>query len=376
MNDSGPAASDVRSLLILRGLPRVGDRTLLALVERFGSARQALDAPEDAFVEVAGRDAALARRDPEVRAEVQQALDRAREMGAGVVGLDSAGYPPVLRQLHDPPPVLFLRGDRALLDRPSVAVVGSRKATAYGRRTAELIGGALARAGLPVVSGLALGIDAAAHRGALAAGGRAIGVLGSGVDVPHPRTNAGLFRILGRDHLLVSEFLPGQPPLPHHFPQRNRILAALSEAVVVVEAAEKSGALITVDHAMDLGREVIAVPGRVDSATSRGTNALIRDGAAAVVDPRGIAEMLPAVAPSGRSTGAAAGGKRGPEPRGDGGRLWEALEPGPRRVDDLARELGLEPAKILSLLSSLEVAGWAESLPGMRYARRDGSSGT
>ncbi|MFP3949154.1 MAG: DNA-processing protein DprA, partial [Longimicrobiales bacterium] len=297
-----PAVDEgIRDLLRLRALPGVGDHTVARLVKNFGSASVALGASEADFVEVAGREAARARRtgsvDRDIDVEIDRVFRRVEELGLRVVGLGLEGYPPALEALHDPPPVLFLRGRSEVLDRPSVAVVGSRRATAYGRRSAEILGATAARAGIVVTSGLALGVDAAAHRGALQAGGEALGVLGSGVDVPSPRANAALFRQLARDHLLVSEFLPGTHAAPHHFPQRNRIMAALSSAVVVVEAAARSGALITVDHALDLGREVLAVPGKVDSPTSRGTNAMIRDGASIVCELEDVVELLAVALP-------------------------------------------------------------------------------
>jgi len=362
-------AAETAALLVLRCLPGVGDRTTIRLVEEFGSARRALEAPTGAFAAWAGKDAARARNDPAVRDRARQAEKRARESGVGIVRFGGPAYPPALLQLHDPPPVIFLRGDASLLDPPAVAVVGSRKATVYGRRTAETIGGALARAGIPVVSGLALGIDAAAHRGALAAEGRVVGVLGAGVDVPHPPANSGLFRIVGRDHLLVSEFLPGERPYPHHFPRRNRILAALSSAVVVVEAARRSGALITVDHAMDLGRDVLAVPGRVDSRTSRGTNRLLQDGAQVVVDPLRIVELLSMVLGRSQERSTATVSVL-PAPAGVGGEIWRALEGGGLRADALARELEMDAGRVLAALSRLEVEGWVEVGPGMTYFRR------
>lgn len=362
---------EIRALLLLKSLSGVGDRTVREVVDGLGGAREALSAPDAEFARLAGRAAAAERRSPELERGVDRVLEWARKPGVRIVGYGGPGYPPDLLQLHDPPPVLFLRGDPSLLEPVAVTVVGSRRATAYGRRIAEILGGVLAREGIPVVSGLALGIDAAAHRGALDAGGRLVGVLGAGVDVPHPPTNSALFRIVGEEHLLVSEFLPGEPPLPYNFPRRNRILAALSGAVLVVEAAAKSGALITVNHATDLGRDVLAVPGRVDSRTSRGTNALIRDGARAVVDPLRVVEDLPAALFHRPTSGEAEGGASArPEPGGDGARVWRALADGPRSVDALARELELAPGRLLALLSELELEGWTESRPGMVYARR------
>lgn len=371
--DPGP---EVRALLRLKVLPGLGDRTVLRLVEAFGGAVPALAASPREFRSVGGSEAERARGDRTLGRVAEVALERAEALDVRVVGLGGEGYPAMLRALHDPPPVVFLRGRVDVLERPVVAVVGSRKATGYGRRTAEIVGGALGRAEVTVASGLALGVDAAAHRGALRVGGSLLGVLGSGVDVPYPRSNSALFDRLVRDHLLISEFLPGTGAAPHHFPRRNRILAALSLAVIVVEAAERSGALITVDHALDLGREVLAVPGRVDSPTSAGTNALIGDGAGMVDDPREVVPTLDAALPAfagwrSRRSPAPGKGVAGPPSgvSGEAGRIWDALEDGPRSVDDLSRALGLPTERVLGLLSGLEVAGWAEMRPGMVFAR-------
>lgn len=378
---------ELRALLRLRSLPGVGDATVAALVKTFGSAVAALSAPRDGFASVAGGEAAGAREGEGWDSGIDRILQRADEMGARVVGLGMPGYPQVLEALHDPPPVLFLRGHPEVLGRPTVAVVGSRRATVYGRRSAEILGATLAREGIVVASGLALGIDAAAHRGALQADGELVGVLGSGIDVPSPRANVGLFRQIARDHLLVSEFPPGTPAAPHHFPQRNRIMAALSSAVIVVEAAARSGAIITVNHALDLGREILAVPGKVDSPTSRGTNALIRDGATIICDLERVREVLAMELPavfgetettrsydgrSGGGQGEVDGDESRPPPglSGEAARVWEALGAGASRVDELARVADLSSGRVLAVLSGLEASGWAELRPGMRYVRR------
>jgi len=361
--------AEAAALLLLARLPGVGDRAVLALRDRFGSARAALSAPRSPFLALAGAGAADARADPELRRRVEEAVHRATELGARILLHGEPAYPERLLELDDPPPVVFLRGNPALLNGPAVAVVGSRRATAYGRRTAVALGAALARAGVAVVSGLALGVDGSAHEGAIAAGGRTFAVLGSGIDRPYPRANRGLFRTLAREHLLVSEFLPGEAPLPHHFPKRNRILAALSRAVIVVEAARRSGALITAEHATDLGRDVLAVPGPVDSPTSRGANELLRDGAGVVVDPDDPSAFLPWLerTPAG---GAAGPTEPGPELGRDALTLWTSLGRRPATLAELGRRSELSPPRVLAALSLLEVEGWAALHPGMTYARR------
>ena len=211
-----------------------------------------------------------------------------------VTSLDrgSPAYPPLLAQLHDPPARLYLRGDAALLTRPTVAVVGARSCSPYGAQVARSLASELAGAGLVVVSGLARGIDAEAHRGALAAGGRTVAVLGCGIDRDYPAAHAGLAQRIEADGLLVSEYPPGTEPAPWRFPARNRIIAGLSLATVVVEARERSGALITADFALELGREVFAVPGEITAALSAGTNDLIRQGAAPLLSAEDVLSAL------------------------------------------------------------------------------------
>ena len=289
-----------------------------------------------------------------------------------ILPVTSPGYPALLRELTDPPPLLFLRGREELLHRPSVAVVGARKATEVGRRTAEALGRILARAGVTVVSGMALGIDGAAHRGALEAGGDTVAVLGSGLDRVYPRGHRALSRTIGKKGLLVSEFLPPEPSLPHHFPRRNRIIAALSRAVVVVEAGTKSGALITVDHALDLGREVLAVPGSVESPLAQGTNAMLGDGARALPRPEAILPVLEELFP-GLSEGCGEGGE-GPDSAPPIPRelrpLLGALSSEPRGVEGLAKDAGLSSGEALAGLLALELGGWAMQCPGLRFRRQ------
>lgn len=365
---------ELEALLLLTLLPAVGDVTLGRLLDAFGgSPRRTLAARAKDFADVAGWKAARARRDPELRERARSALSRCRELGIRVARRGGPGYPEVMEQIHDPPAVLFFRGRETLLEGPGVAVVGSRRATQAGRRMASRIGAALGRAGAVVVSGLALGIDGAAHRGCLDAGGATVAVLGCGPDVSHPPSNRGLFRRIGREGLLVSEFLPGAPALPHHFPRRNRILAALARVVVVVEAAGRSGALITVEHALDLGRDVFAVPGSVETRQSRGTNRLIREGARILTEPGQLVEELPFLPVEGRDAAAAAPAAPGPSRVGrDGAAVWSALGPAPRSVDELARAVGLPPPRVLAALSALEVEGWAFRSPGMRFLRGGG----
>ena len=276
---SSERTGEIQAVLRLSCVPGVGTRGLWRILTRFGSGRRALDARPGDLDAAAGVKCRDALASPALDRRVRDALDRCRTLEIEVLLWTDDAYPEKLGHLVDPPPVLFARGRIELLCRAAVTIVGSRRSTAYGRRSAEELAAQMALRGITVVSGLALGIDGASHRGALEAGGDTIAVLGSGVDLIQPASHRRLGERVAREGLLLSEFLPGEPARAYHFPRRNRILAALGGAVVVVEAAEKSGALITVEHALDLGRDVYAVPGALDAPQSRGCNLLIRQGA-------------------------------------------------------------------------------------------------
>lgn len=345
---------ELRAALLLRLLPGVGDRRVARLLRAHGGARKVLTLPPDLLVRSLGEEAHRAKSDTDLRERVEHVLRRCSELDVHVVTLGSTGYPSRLLALSDPPAVLFLRGDVSLLDRPSIAVVGSRRATAAGRRTAERLGAELSGHGVTVVSGLALGIDGAAHRGALSDHGGTIAVLGSGPDRAYPSANRGLFRQILQRGLIVSEFMPGESARPYNFPRRNRLIAALSAGVVVVEAAERSGALITVDHALDLGLEVFSVPGSVEADQSRGTNHLLRDGANLVTCGLDVLEVL-------RWPASPAAGPPAAEalPDTDLSRVGGALGPAPRPIHQLVPAIGLPLERVLASLTQLEVQGRA-----------------
>jgi DNA processing protein len=356
------------ALVALRMLPGAGDRRVVRLLRDEGSARSALSLPHSAFARALGDEAATARADPGFESRARHVLERCRDLGADVVPIGSPAYPERLHALVDPPPILFLRGDPSLLGRPTVAVVGSRAATPVGRRTGERIGQDLARAGVVVVSGMALGIDGAAHRGALRAGGGTVAVLGCGPERAYPAANRDLFREILRNGLIVTEFPPDEPAFPFNFPRRNRLIAALSFGVVVVEAGPRSGALITADHALDLGVEVFAVPGSVELEQAYGPNRLIQEGAQLVTSAAEVMQALgwPVAADAGP---AAVERARGPELV----RVQELLGLAPRSLDSLVDGLGLPPARVLAALTRLELTGAAVRLEeGWRAERPAG----
>lgn len=298
------------------------------------------------------------------------------EKGIAIVTFEDSTYPGRLRDLPDPPAFLYMRGHVSEGDEDAVAIVGSRRATPYGLHVAGMLGREMARAGVTVVSGLARGIDTAAHAGALEGGGRTIGVLGSGIDVVYPRENERLCRRIAGSGAVMTELPLGAPPLPHHFPIRNRVIAALSSAVVVVEAARHSGSLITARVAGDeMGLPVAAVPGPVTSATSAGCNDLLFDGATPVRDPRDVMDLLPQAA---RERLAARGGRDKGEPGpipddlpGESRRILEALGTGKASsADGLASATGLASAVLLGHLLGLEMRGLVRQLPGGLYMRK------
>ncbi len=302
-------------------------------------------------------------------------IERCRAADIRILTRTDSAYPARLARLVDPPMVLFARGDLHLLQRPAVTIVGSRRATEYGRRAARALGAALVERGLVVVSGLAKGIDSAAHRGALGAKGPTVAVVGGGIGVLTGSRDRPI-REVARDGLLVSEFLPDERPQPFHFPKRNRLLAALGSAVVVVEAGRRSGALITVRHALDLGSTVWAVPGPLWRASSHATLRLIEDGARIVVDVDEAADAmvreisveygtaLPAPAPMG-GTGTSPG-NRAADP------IYDATGSEPRTLDDLVTLSGLSSDRVATGILRLEMAGRVVRLPGMRYVRPTG----
>jgi len=289
---------------------------------------------------------------------VADVLAKLRRIGARGIPLDSAAYPPRLARLSDPSPLLLVRGDVESLRAPCVAIVGSRAATAYGLATARALARDLARAGAVVVSGLALGIDAAAHRGALEAGGRTIAVLACGPDRIYPERHRELAERIAQDGAVVSELPVGTSPLPPFFPLRNRLISGLSSAVVIVEARERSGSLITARHAADQGVDVFAVPGPLSAPTSIGPNRLLRDGAGVALEAADVLDGLGLAAAPDPPTAAVV--EKGPADSGVRKRCEPVLAELSRERatrDELARRLGRRPDQLALDLLELELAG-------------------
>lgn len=350
--------SDREALLVLAALEGITPRELHLLAWRTGSARGCLAAVAQGRAGSA-RDRVLAARvEPKA---VQDAMERC---GARHVIPGDAEYPEGLLRLPDPPASLFVRGCAFVPWPPAVAVVGARACTPYGREVAELLGRGLAAEGVMVVSGAARGIDGAAHRGALAAGGLTTAVLGSGIDVDYPRTHRRLIQRIAQTGAVMSEYPPGVLPLPHRFPARNRMVAALARGVVVVEGAPGSGSLITAEFAGDLGGDVMAVPGGVTGPLSAAPNALIRDGAALVRNAEDVLDTL-------RLPGRGSTPPDGTGPAGLGAEeraVLDHLSGFPATLDEVAAAAAVPPTRALRALAALELGGMVEAAGG-RYRR-------
>ncbi len=344
------------ALSLVRGLSAA---RALALVRERGGPEAILEGPE-----AAGLDAKAVA---EAQREADREAGRLAAARATLVTWGDDGYPARLRTIPDPPLVLAVRGT-LVADEPAVAVVGARRATPAGLRVAAELARGLADAGLAVVSGLAAGIDAAAHRAALAAGGRTLAVLGTGIDRVYPAWHGALAAEIARGGALLSELRCGAPPLAHHFPQRNRLISGLAVGTVVVEAAEGSGSLITARCALEQGREVFAVPGPVEGPQHRGSHRLIQQGAKLVID---VEDILEEIAPALRARVAearAARARAALAPVEE--RVLEAVGREEGHVDDVIRRAGLPAGTTLETLLALELRGLVEQAPGKRFRRR------
>lgn len=288
--------------------------------------------------------------------EAASAIERT---GSSIVHAGSPRFPPILDDIPDPPALLFCRGDLGLFSSiPSVAIIGSRRASQYGLRAARTLASGIAARGVGIVSGMARGIDGEAHRGCLEAGGVTLAVLGCGIDVVYPREHAGLAEEIAANGALVTEYPPGTQPEAFNFPRRNRLISGFSRALVVVEAGDRSGTMITVDAALEQGRDVFAVPGEITRTGSRGTNRLLREGAMVATCPGDILESLGIADEPSPGLGPQAPGR---DP------VTDALMRGPAHFDELSESTGLKAPELQALLLSLEMAGRVVRRPGGFY---------
>ena len=340
---------------------------------RLGSPAEVFRTPRQALSSAIGDGAAKAVASFPWREAARGQAAAATRCGARLVLLEDPDYPPLLRAIELPPPFLFVRGELGREDGLAVAIVGSRRGTPYGLRMAERLAADLGARGVTVVSGLARGVDTAAHRGALGAGGRTLAVLGSGVDVVYPPENRRLTTEVAESGAVISQFPMGTAPLPHHFPARNRVIAGLTLGTVVVEAAERSGALITARLAGELGREVYAVPGNVSSPGSLGANALIQDGAKLVQGWEDVVAEWPpewrqALRPLPASGASASRDARGAIEPGERA-LLALLGDEPLAVDTVVEQSRLPSSQVSAGLMALELRGLVRRIAGQRYVR-------
>ena len=350
----------------------VGPRIRQSLLARFGSSAGVFEARHDELQEVEGVGpkiaAAIVAAKHSRAAETE--LARCRELGIDLVLRDDAAYPSALDRICDPPGVLFCRGKIEPRDELAVAVIGSRRCTVYGRQQAERIAGALARAGLTIVSGLARGIDAAAHRGALEAGGRTLAVLGTGLAKIYPPEHAELADHVAKQGALLAEVPLDTAPLPGLFPQRNRIISGLSLGVIVIEASRSSGAMHTVRHALEQGREVFALPGRIDSLASEGCHDMIRDGATLIRHVDDVLEGLgPLVGPIHSADGQSVHAARELLLDDQERRILNLVPIDPIHIDQILSQAGIEPSRALATLTVLEMRRLVRRLPGGQFCR-------
>ena len=339
-------------------VPGLGGQGMRTLLRTYGLPHQVLAAGQAALARIVSKEIAAHISSDDNAAAVDAALEWATADGHALLTLADADYPQLLLQTPDPPALLYLRGRRELLARPGLAMVGSRSATPQGERNAEQFARAFSTAGLTIVSGLALGIDAAAHRGGLEAAGSTIAVLGTGVDVVYPQRNRALAERIAREGLILSEFPLGTPPHAGNFPRRNRVISGLARGCLVVEAALASGSLITARLAAEQGRDVFAIPGSIHSPHAKGCHALIKQGAKLVESAQdllqelGVEVRVPAAAVDPAATG-----------------LLAQLGYDPCDIDTLCTRSGLTADMVSAMLLQLELDGRIASLPGGLYQR-------
>ena len=364
-------AEDLFYWLALNFVPGVGAIFIKRLLDRFQTPEAVFQASMKELLEVEGLGVKVAseiRKGPSEQA-VKNELSSLEKSGGRIITLEDEAYPPRLRDIYDPPALLYLKGELKKEDELAISIVGSRKTTPYGRWITEKISQTLVRYGVTIVSGMARGVDSVAHWGAISGGGRTLAVLGCGVDVVYPPENRNLFSKIIEQGAVLSEFPMGSPPEGGHFPKRNRIISGLSMGVVVVEAGPDSGSLITANFALEQGREVFAIPGNVGAGGSRGTNRLIKDGAKLVESSEDILEeILPQwkrekerieeVKP------------RGPELSEEEKILYEMLGETPLHIDAMIRESKFEPGKVSSLLLNLELKGLISQWPGKCFSKK------
>jgi len=361
--------SELEALLQLSAVPGIGSSRLRALVGHFRSAVAVLKASAKAVSFVPGIDLGTAERIGSRLGEefAKRQMERLQKSGIRLLTFWDTDYPASLKEIYDPPAFLFVNGRMESVDECSVAIVGTRQPSNYGKLVAEKLSVQLATRGITIVSGLAYGIDTVAHQNTVRSGGRTIAVLGSGVDRIYPSENEKLAHLISEHGAVVSEFPMGSGPDRANFPRRNRLIGGMSLGVIVVEAGEKSGALITASMALDQNREVFAVPGNIDSKKSIGCNALIKEGAQVVTD---VEDVLNVLSPKlGQLETTPDKTREIPDLTESEQVVFSSLSNQARHIDDLAKELNLSTSKLLSVLLNLELKNIVKQNPGKLFVR-------
>lgn len=360
---------DIRSLLILFAVPRIGPLKIRALVAQFGSPAAVLSSSAKELIRVQGIDRKLAshivHRDGTERFADDQ-LRRINRFGGRIITLWDNEYPELLRRIYDPPPLLFVAGTLDAADHRSLAIVGTRHPSHYGQSVTETFSLELRRIGIPVISGLARGIDTVAHSTVVRSGGRTVAVIGSGLDVPYPPENRKLMERIMENGAVVSEFPMGAKPDASNFPRRNRIISGWSRGTIVIESGDDGGAMITASTALDQNREVFAVPGSITEKKSSGPNRLIRDGRAKLVTC--IEDVLCEVDPGGRSP-STTGAPRPLELTVFEQRIFDVLSGDPIHIDTVAESTNTPTSEALVTLLGLEFKGLVRQLPGKLFVK-------
>jgi len=353
----------------LRRVPGLGPRRFRNLLEFFGSAEKIWQAQEKELAQVPGLGPQLQKNLLECRArlDLDKEVERIKRCGVKVVTWEDESYPLALRNIYDPPPILFVKGDLPA-EMQAVAIVGTRRPTPYGKTVARELARQLSSAGWWVISGLARGIDSCAHQGALECSGKTVAVLGCGIDVVYPRENLSLYRQIEKTGALVTEFPLGTPPEAGNFPARNRIISALARGVVVVEAAESSGALITANFALEQGRDVFAVPGPITSRLSRGPHSLLKEGAKLVENAGDILEEYGIEWEEAEKADRRKKNEEAPPDFSEAERsIMGQLSLEPVAAEELTAKTGLSAAEVNASLALLEIKGKVKKLPGGWY---------
>lgn len=359
------ASMNAKSYYVLLSMvDGIGPRRMQTLIELFGNPKDVWFADEqelkNACIPPSVIEKLLQKRNI---LNPEEELEKLYRKNIRVISIEDAEYPLSLREIYDPPRIIYIKGQTDILSKPMIAVVGSRRASHYGLSVAKAISHDLSQAGICVVSGLARGIDTAAHSGALQSGGLTVAVLGCGLDVVYPKENKKLMDEIVTCGAVISEFPPGTPPYAGNFPQRNRLISGLARGVLVIEAAEKSGSLITADYALEQGRDVYAVPGQVTNSLSRGAHGLIKQGAKLVETANDILEEMGFALINKKADKVE--DKLTPDER----RIYYIVSDIPINLDYIIEKSGLEPQDVFSTLTILEIKGMVKDIPGQGYVR-------